>query len=148
MFVFIMFFAISHNVLIANDDITQDTGLLLWYTFDEGSGSTVSDSAISAMDNGTAKWESEGYDQNIIKGYNVRGSMSVDMPSNWFLFHPIQSRESHEAIINRAEHRVPLHGKNTLFSQFGNMFKLAKYKIESFNLICNKKNYQKRKSYD
>jgi Pyruvate/2-oxoacid:ferredoxin oxidoreductase delta subunit len=42
----------------------------------------------------------------ILKGYNVRGSMSVDMPSNWFSFHPIQSRESHEAIINRAEHRI------------------------------------------
>jgi len=40
------------------------------------------------------------------KGYNMRGSMSVDMPSNWFSLHPIQSRQSHEAIINRAEQNV------------------------------------------
>ncbi len=42
----------------------------------------------------------------IFKGYNVRGSMSVDMPSNWYSLHPIQSRNSHEAIINRAKHKV------------------------------------------
>ncbi len=41
-----------------------------------------------------------------LKGYNMRGSMSVDMPSNWFSLHPIQSRKSHETIINRAEHKV------------------------------------------
>ena len=42
----------------------------------------------------------------ILKGYNVRGSMSVDMPSNWFSLHPIQGRKSHEAIIKRAERKV------------------------------------------
>jgi Pyruvate/2-oxoacid:ferredoxin oxidoreductase delta subunit len=42
----------------------------------------------------------------LVKGYNVRGSMSVDMPSNWYSLHPIQSRKSHEAIINRAQYKV------------------------------------------
>lgn len=41
-----------------------------------------------------------------LKGYKVHGSMSVDMPSNWYSLHPIQSRKSHEAIIDRAEHKV------------------------------------------
>jgi len=40
------------------------------------------------------------------KGYNVRGSRSVDMPSNWYSLHPIQHPKSHEAIINRAEYKV------------------------------------------
>ena len=42
----------------------------------------------------------------FLKGYTVRGSMSVDMPSNWYSLHPIQSRKSHEAIIGRAEAKV------------------------------------------
>ncbi len=42
----------------------------------------------------------------MLKGYNVRGSMSVDMPSNWFSLHPIQSRKSHEEIIKRSERKV------------------------------------------
>ena len=42
----------------------------------------------------------------LLKGYNVRGTMSVDMPSNWYSLHPIQSRNSNSAIINRAEHKV------------------------------------------
>jgi ferredoxin len=42
----------------------------------------------------------------ILKGYKVRGSMSVDMPSNWFSLHPIQNRTSHEAIIDRGEQKV------------------------------------------
>ena len=42
----------------------------------------------------------------MLKGYNVRGSMSVDMPSNWYSLHPIQSNKSHEAIINRAKIKV------------------------------------------
>lgn len=41
-----------------------------------------------------------------LRGYNVRGALSVDMPSNWYSLHPIQSRKSHEAIIHRAEHTV------------------------------------------
>ena len=32
--------------------------------------------------------------------------MSVDMPSNWYSLHPIQNRKSHEAIIDRAEHKL------------------------------------------
>ncbi|NIM13207.1 MAG: (4Fe-4S)-binding protein [Candidatus Aminicenantes bacterium] len=41
-----------------------------------------------------------------LKGYNVRGLMSVDMPSNWFSLHPIQRAKSHDAIIARAHHKV------------------------------------------
>ncbi len=42
----------------------------------------------------------------LIKGYKVRGAMSIDMPSNWFSLHPIQCLTNHEAIIDRAEHKV------------------------------------------
>ncbi|NNK94609.1 MAG: 4Fe-4S binding protein [Desulfobacterales bacterium] len=42
----------------------------------------------------------------LLKGYKVCGTMSVDMPSNWYSLHPIQTRKSHEAIIDRAEHKV------------------------------------------
>ena len=42
----------------------------------------------------------------MLKGYNVRGAMSVNMPSNWFSLHPIQSAKSHGAIIARANHKV------------------------------------------
>jgi hypothetical protein len=41
-----------------------------------------------------------------LKGYSVRGTMSVDMPSNWYSFHPIQGRKSHEAIIDRGKSKV------------------------------------------
>lgn len=42
----------------------------------------------------------------LLKGYKVHGVMSVDMPSNWYSLHPIQSRKNHEAIIDRAERKV------------------------------------------
>lgn len=42
----------------------------------------------------------------FLKGYNVRGVLSVNMPSNWFLLHPIQRTKSHEAIIARAKSKV------------------------------------------
>ena len=42
----------------------------------------------------------------LLKGYSVRGSMSVDMPSNWYSLHPIQSRQNHEAILARAQNSV------------------------------------------
>lgn len=42
----------------------------------------------------------------LFKGYKVRGLMSIDMPSNWFSLHPIQSKKSHAAIIKRAEDKV------------------------------------------
>lgn len=42
----------------------------------------------------------------FLKGYSVRGFMSVDMPSNWYSLHPIQSRESQTAIIDRAKIRI------------------------------------------
>jgi ferredoxin len=42
----------------------------------------------------------------MFKGYKVRGTMSVDMPSNWFSLHPIQGRKSQEAIISRGEDKV------------------------------------------
>jgi ferredoxin len=41
-----------------------------------------------------------------LKGYHVRGTMSVDMPSNWYSLHPIQCPESHGAIAGRAEQKV------------------------------------------
>jgi len=42
----------------------------------------------------------------MFKGYNVRGTMSVDMPSNWFSLHPIQSKKNHYAIIKRSEEKI------------------------------------------
>ena len=39
----------------------------------------------------------------MLKGHTIKGLMSVDMPSNWFSFHPIQSKKSHAAIILRAK---------------------------------------------
>ena len=42
----------------------------------------------------------------MLKGFSMRGTMSVDMPSNWFSLHPIQSRKSHAAIIERAEKKI------------------------------------------
>jgi len=42
----------------------------------------------------------------LLKGYTVRGIMSVDMPSNWYSLHPIQHRNTHVAIINRAKQKV------------------------------------------
>ncbi|OPZ71153.1 MAG: NADH-plastoquinone oxidoreductase subunit [bacterium ADurb.Bin478] len=42
----------------------------------------------------------------FLKGYRVRGAMSVDMPSNWFSLHPIQSRKKQEAIMLRARPRA------------------------------------------
>ncbi|MGI9535421.1 MAG: EFR1 family ferrodoxin, partial [Desulfocapsaceae bacterium] len=50
----------------------------------------------------------------MLKGYKVRGAMSVDMPSNWYTLHPIQSRKSHEAIIDRAEQKVASFMKKVL----------------------------------
>jgi ferredoxin len=41
-----------------------------------------------------------------LKGYRVKGVMSVDMPSNWFSLHPIQCLENLEAIITRAENKT------------------------------------------
>ena len=40
-----------------------------------------------------------------LKGYSVRGVMSLDMPSNWIAFHPGLHPRSAEAIIRRAEPR-------------------------------------------
>jgi len=42
----------------------------------------------------------------MLKGYKVRGAMSVDMPSNWFSLHPIQSKKNHDALIKRGEKKV------------------------------------------
>lgn len=42
----------------------------------------------------------------MLKGYHVRGVMSVNMPSNWFSLHPIQRAKSQEAIIAKANHKV------------------------------------------
>lgn len=40
------------------------------------------------------------------KGYNVRGVMSVNMPSNWFLVHPIQSINKQKEILERSGKKV------------------------------------------
>lgn len=42
----------------------------------------------------------------MLKGYSVRGSLSVDMPSNWFSLHPIQGSSNQKAIIDRANKKV------------------------------------------
>ena len=42
----------------------------------------------------------------MLEGYKVWASRSVDMRSNWYSLHPIQGRKSHEAAIDRAEHKV------------------------------------------
>lgn len=41
-----------------------------------------------------------------LKGFRVRGVRGVDMPSNWYSLHPIQSRPSQLAILGRAESAV------------------------------------------
>jgi ferredoxin len=41
-----------------------------------------------------------------LKGYDVRGVMGVDMPSNWYSLHPIQGVASQQAITKRAEAAV------------------------------------------
>jgi len=42
----------------------------------------------------------------FLKGYQVRGTLSVDMPSNWYSLHPIQNRKKHEVIIDRAKLKI------------------------------------------
>jgi Pyruvate/2-oxoacid:ferredoxin oxidoreductase delta subunit len=44
----------------------------------------------------------------FFKGYHVRGALSVDMPSNWYSLHPIQSSKNQEAIIDRAKLKITL----------------------------------------
>lgn len=39
----------------------------------------------------------------LIKGFRVQGVTGIDMPSNWYSFHPIQKKESISLIINRAK---------------------------------------------
>lgn len=41
-----------------------------------------------------------------LKGFRVRGVTGVDMPSNWYSLHPIQSLPSQLAILGRAESAV------------------------------------------
>jgi ferredoxin len=55
----------------------------------------------------------------FLKGYHVRGVMSVDMPSNWFSLHPIQSLKNHEAIINRGEKKTSRFIEKTLHGDTG-----------------------------
>lgn len=50
----------------------------------------------------------------LLKGYRVRGAMSVDMPSNWYSLHPIQDRKSQDTIIARAENKVAAFMENVL----------------------------------
>jgi ferredoxin len=37
-----------------------------------------------------------------LKGYRVLGALSVNMPSNWFILHPIRGAEANTAMISRA----------------------------------------------
>jgi ferredoxin len=41
-----------------------------------------------------------------LRGYRVRGAMSVNMPSNWMSFHPPQSEPSTQAVVDHARPRV------------------------------------------
>jgi len=41
-----------------------------------------------------------------IKGYKIRGVMSVNMPSNWFLVHPIQSINKQKEILERSRKKI------------------------------------------
>jgi len=49
-----------------------------------------------------------------LKGYKIRGIMSVNMPSNWFLVHPIQSIRKQEEILNRSRIKVNSFSKKIL----------------------------------
>ena len=66
----------------------------------------------------------------LLKGYHVRGAMSVDMPSNWFSLHPIQKRNTHEVIIDRGEKKTSrfiekiLHGDMVWFT-LNNVYELT-----------------------
>lgn len=65
----------------------------------------------------------------LLKGYRIRGLMSVDMPSNWYSLHKIQNREKIRAIIGRGRPVVEdfieriLSGKRVLFTM-NNLYEL------------------------
>jgi len=42
----------------------------------------------------------------FLKGYRVKGILAVDMPSNWYTLHPMQSRESHRYVIDRQQKKI------------------------------------------
>jgi ferredoxin len=42
----------------------------------------------------------------FVKGYRVRGTVSIDMPSNWYSLHPIQREKNLRAIISRGERKA------------------------------------------
>jgi len=50
----------------------------------------------------------------LIKGYRLKGMISIDMPSNWYSLHPIQREKSTEAIIEKAEIKTDKFVKNIL----------------------------------
>jgi ferredoxin len=52
----------------------------------------------------------------MLKGYNVRGAMSVNMPSNWYSLHPIQKEKNQRAIIAKTHIRI----KNFMDKIFSN----------------------------
>lgn len=65
----------------------------------------------------------------FLKGYNVRGVMSVNMPSNWFSLHPIQRGKSHGAIIARAKGKVTgfietIHSKGKVWFTLNNLYEM------------------------
>lgn len=53
----------------------------------------------------------------LLKGYNIRGIMALDMPSNWTAFHPGFSRPAAEAIIARASEKMAGFMKAVLLSK-------------------------------
>jgi len=66
----------------------------------------------------------------FLKGYRVCGVMSVDMPSNWFSLHSIQSCKKQEAIVLRARPRVlgfmeRLLGGGSVWCTRNNFFEIA-----------------------
>ena len=77
----------------------------------------------------------------VLKGFDLRGLMSVDMPSNWFSLHPIQSRKSHVAIIDRADYKIVrfagkiFSGVRVLFS-LNNFYEILWGSLLSFISVC------------
>jgi ferredoxin len=66
----------------------------------------------------------------MLKGYKVRGVMSVNMPSNWFLLHPIQREKSQEFISVRANHKVKgfidkIFLKGKVWFTFNNLYEIT-----------------------
>ncbi|MBN1571832.1 MAG: EFR1 family ferrodoxin [Deltaproteobacteria bacterium] len=65
----------------------------------------------------------------FLKGYRVRGLMSVDMPSNWFSLHKIQGRKKQREIIERSKPAVEgfirkIHSGGRVLFTLNNLYEL------------------------